>query len=317
MTIFIHGENNYSSLKKLLELKLKFIEKYGDVNISIFEAGNKEEDIGKVVSEIKTPPFLSSKRLIVIKYLQENGDKVDKEKILNILEKLPESSVLIFYEKITPKSDKLFKKLQSTARNYAYPNLVGAPLLSWIKNEVESRGGKIEAEAASKLSFIVGNDAWRLSGEIDKLVNYSHPHAIKSPDIDLLVREKIDAKIFDLVDSLASRDLKSSLVNLHKLIAVGEKDLYILSMINYGFRNLVLVKYLLSKDKGANEREVSQRLGMHPYVAKKTFYQSRSFTLSELKRVYNKLLAIDKGIKTGRKNSLLALDLFIADLCTQ
>ncbi len=316
MIIFIYGDNDYSSLKKLIELKAKFIEKYDEINISIFEAGG-EESIGKILGEMKTPPFLSSKRLIIVKYLQEFGIKEDKEKISKNLERLPESSVLIFYEKIAPKkNDKLFKKLQSLARNYVYPNPVGASLLSWIKNEVQARGGRMESEAASKLAFIIGNDCWRLSCEIDKLLNYSYPTPIKSGDIDLLVREKIKVKIFDLVDSLASRDLKSSLANLHKLIAAGEKDLYILSMINYGFRNLVLVKYLLTKDKGINERAVSQRLGLHPYVAQKAFQQARAFSLSELKDIYSKLLAVDKGIKTG-KNSLLAFDLFITDLCTR
>lgn len=315
MIISIYGENNYSSLMKLIELKAKFIEKYGDINTSIFEVTDKN-NINSVISEVKTPPFLSSKRLIIIKYLFELGSSKEKEKMLEMLPGLPESSILIFYEKATPKkNDKLTKKVQSLARNYFYPNLERTQLVLWIKNEVKNRGGNIENDAASKLSFIAGNNTWLLSGEINKLIDYSYPKAINSSDIDLLVREVIDAKIFDLVDSLACRDLKSSFINLHKLIAAGEKDLYILSMINYGFRNLVLVKYLRIKNKNISEFEISKKLGLHPYVIKKSFHQSESFSLYELKHLYNQLLAIDEGIKTGKKNSLLSLDLFIADLC--
>ena len=55
-------------------------------------------------------------------------------------------------------------------------------------------------------------------------------------------------------------------------------------------------------------------MSAHPYVIKKTIQQARSFSLSELKKIYQKIFQVDLGIKTGKIEPETALDLFVAEI---
>jgi DNA polymerase-3 subunit delta len=328
MIIFIFGDDIYQSQKRLIELKTKFKEKYGDINISVFNINKKsarggsalggETNAPKIISEIESMPFLGAKRLVVVSNLISSGDKEAKEKIDKKLKGISENSIVIFFEKEMPrKNDRLFKDLMNMAKVEEFPQKRGFELTSWIKKEVTMRGGKIDSKAAERLSFLVGNDSLRLSNEIDKLINFSFPGEIKSEKVEFLVAEKIQTKIFDLVDDLARRDGKNAVKSLHKLMALGEKDIYLLSMMVYGFRNLVLVKYLSVTNKNLGQSEMAKRLSLHPYVVSKSISASKSFSLFELKKIYHKLLLANLRIRETDNDPVLVLDLVLSEICNR
>jgi DNA polymerase-3 subunit delta len=179
-------------------------------------------------------------------------------------------------------------------------------LVDWIYQEIIKRGGKIEQGAAYRLAQIVGPDLWRASLEIDKLCSYRNGKLIRKEDIELLVKEEIHPKIFSLIDALGERNTKRAHLLLSELLSLGENESYILSMIAYQIRNLLIIKDLLEKEKPLNLS------GLHPFVLEKTRQQSKNFTKEQLKNIYGKLLETDYNIKTGRLKPYLALDLLIA-----
>jgi len=86
----------------------------------------------------------------------------------------------------------------------------------------------------------------------------------------------------------------------------GDSPSYILSMISYQLRNLISVKGL----KGKN---LSQ-LKLSFFVLNRSLAQAKHFSLEELKNLYQKILDLDLGIKTGKIDPEVALDLLIFDL---
>lgn len=317
MIIFIFGEDTYQSQKRLGELKEKFKEKYGDINISNFLVERKEKtDFPRIISEIASIPFLGDKRLVVINNLILKSDPKIKEAMAKRLPTIPESAVVIFFEAGVPKkNDKLFKLLLKIAKTEEFPRLKGAGLSNWVKQEAGNCGAEIELAAVEKLNYLVGGDTWRLSCEIEKLANYSYPQAIKQEDVELLVNETLTTKIFDLVDALARRDGRLSLTSLHRLMSLGEKKEYLFSMIVYGFRNLILVKYLLEKNK--SEPEIKNILKLHPFVAQKTMAAARLFTFLELKSIYHRLVLANAEMRESGKDPILILDLLLAEICAR
>jgi DNA polymerase-3 subunit delta len=317
MVIFIFGDDIYQSEQRLLELKEKFKEKYGDINISIFNIDKKEKITPRIINEMESVPFLGNKRLIIIKNYIQNSDSESKEKIIKKLEHISESSVVIFYEKGTPKkNDKLFKQLLKVSKSEELPRLSGLALNNWIRKEVDKRGGKIDSIAAERLAYKVQNDSLRISSEIDKLINYVYPKTITIEDVESLVAETYSVKVFDLVDSLARRDGHSSLVSLHRLLALGEKEEYLHAMIVYGFRNLILVKYL-SENSGLKESEMAKKLALHPFVLKKALASSKFFSFLELKKIYQLLLRANLEMRKSNKEPILVLDLILAEICVR
>ena len=84
-------------------------------------------------------------------------------------------------------------------------------------------------------------------------------------------------------------------------------------MIAFQFRNLLLVKS--SEQEGSfagNPFALAGKLGMHPFVLRKTIQQAKLFTFEELKKIYRDIFQADLNIKTGKIEPATAIDLLIA-----
>lgn len=324
MILFLYGEDTYRSYQKLNDIKKKYIDaSLGDTNLVTLEGS--EVSYEELVRQVQAMPFLAKSRLVVIKNLLSKGKKNLQEKILEYMSKVPFSTNLIFYE--NEKFDKrnaLYKKLSKKGgikKSQEFKLLSDYELRDWIKKEVAGRDTTIEPEAVDKLIQYVGNDLWRMGNEIQKLMAYSlslmvqndMQYAISTKQVELLVRPKITANVFDLVDGLGQKNLKRAQQELHKLLNTGEHELYILTMIVYQFRNLLIVKDLL--DRKTPILQIKNKSGLHPFVIQKTSQQCKNFTLDQLKVIYQKLLDYDIKLKTGKINPKLALDILVVELC--
>ncbi|HDL74880.1 MAG TPA: hypothetical protein ENH06_00620 [bacterium] len=130
--------------------------------------------------------------------------------------------------------------------------------------------------------------------------------------MEVLVRPKIETDIFKTIDALAVKNKKQALKYLYKHLEKGDSPLYLLTMINFQFRNLVLIKSTQEQNKiGLN---LSKELGLHPFVVRKSLWQAQNFTFEELKKIYRKIFEVDYNIKTGRIDHQTAIDLFIAEI---
>ncbi len=297
MILILCGEDTYRSKKRLADLKEKFLLKYGNLNLIEFTKENW--DFEKFKDSIFSEPFLSEKKLIICKEI------LSKEKIKELFDLVPENVILIFWEKECP-SFELNKKIKLEK----FDLLNDLSLKNWIKNEIRIRKSKITETAIEKLISYIGNDLWQLSNEIDKLIAFTKGNTITSKEVDLLVRAKLSANIFSLLDALAEKDLKKAIKIYHNFLKLGEDVLYLFNMIIYQFKNLLLIKDVqISKTSFKN-------LELHPYVLKKSLSLAKNFTLEELKKIYQLLLETDIEIKTGKKEPDLALDLLITEICT-
>jgi len=151
-----------------------------------------------------------------------------------------------------------------------------------------------------------------MNNEILKLVNYKNRKTINKEDIEFLIKSKIETDIFKTIDALAEKNKKQALNLLHKHLEKGDSPLYLISMINYQFRNLLIIKDLIEKAKPYNV--ISKTSGLHPFVVKKSYSQSQKFSFQELKKIYQKIFQIDFQIKTGRIQPEAGLDLLIAEV---
>ncbi|MBU1178204.1 DNA polymerase III subunit delta [Patescibacteria group bacterium] len=314
MLIFLYGEDNYRSRQKLNKLKANFLAKDSS-GINLQELDGRQVELAELKNAVQATPFMGEKRLIIVENILGGKNKSLLAGIADLLSQgLPESSVVVFWEAGVPdKRAKLFKLLAKQGQAEEVTLLIGQALNKWIAAEVVSRGGKIAADTASKLAAYVGNDLWQMAQEIDKLVTYKKGVEITAEDIDELVKAKLDTNIFNFVDALGRKDRENALKLLHDQLSSGEHALYLLSMITYQFRNLLIVKELL--ENGSNQRSIAKEAKMHPFVAQKTAQQASNYSSAGLKMIYRKLLDLDEAIKTSKIEPQLGLDLLVVGLC--
>jgi DNA polymerase-3 subunit delta len=338
MILFLYGEDNYRLRQKVKEMKEKYISaSLGDTNLCVLDGKTTKGD--DIIRQALAFPFLAKSRLVIVENLLMEGKKEEQEKIGEFLKKNPETTVLVFLENGVPdKRTSLFKKL-SKEKTQEFKPLSDSEVKSWIKEEVLHDNGKIESDAMDKLFEYVGADLWRLSNEIRKLTTYKgvsfqtgrrqdlesssgspmssatrlEDDSISVDDIELLVKPQVQSDIFALIDAVASRNVKKALKELHQLLENGQNELYLLTMIVYQYRNMLIAKDLV--DRGVSSQyDIAKQAGLHPFVAGKTLNLVRNYSISELKNIYAELLEYDLKLKTGQIDPKTALDLLVLNL---
>lgn len=353
MILFLYGQDTYRSRQKLNEIieHYRKIHKSG-LNLRYFDL--KTADYQSFKEEIQSAPMFKEKKLIVLKNAINNENF--KTNFLKDSKRFIDSKdIILFYEDYNPPSpakvskgnlggqatssrlrrapgeisekDELFKFLKKYGKSQEFEPLKGAKLKNWVEKEFEKQGAKATPQASEKLIDFIGNNLWQFSNEIKKLVAYKNKPAfvkasagkqkIEADDVELLVRANLETEIFKTIDAIAAKNKKTALKLIHQHLERGDSPLYLLSMVNFQFRNLLIIK---SRDQSSNDirtggiKKMAQELNLHPFVIKKSLWQASKFSLEELKRIYRKIFQIDLNIKTGRLDPQIALDLLIAEI---
>jgi len=314
MIIFLYGEDSYRSRQKLNEIinHYKKIHKSG-LNLKYFDG--RESSLEGFKDEIQQTSMFAEKKMIVLKSVFPNREF--KESFLKDSKKFINSKdIILFFEGgEVLKNDSLFKLLKKYGKSQEFKLLEGEQLRGWVKKEFANLKTKIDEDALVKLIEFVGNNLWQMENEIKKLVSYKlkcpNPE-ISQRDVELLVQPKIEPDIFKTIDAIAIKNKKQALFLIHKHLEKGDSPLYILSMINFQFRNLLIIKDLIQKYQFPYA--ISKITDLHPYIVKKSYSQAQKFTIQELKKIYQKIFQVDLSIKTGKREPETALDLFIAEI---
>lgn len=316
MILFLYGKDTYRSNQRLKEIIVQHQKaEKKELNLIYFDFGKlnlREDDYQRVQDEIQSLSIFYGKKLIIIKNAASN-ESFQEKFFKNAKRFINSKDVILFFEEgEVPEKNRLVKFLRNHGSSEEFELLEGEKLKKWAEKEFKGYQTKIDPKALSLLLDFVGNDLWQLSNEIKKIINYKKKQEIEVEDIELLVRPKVEAAIFETIDAIASRNKKRALSLIHKHLERGDPPLYLLSMINFQFRNLLMVKS--QKFNVYYPAMISKKLGIHPYVARKAVEQSKRFSLGELKKIYQKIFQLDLAIKTGKLDGGTALDLFISEV---
>jgi len=315
MIIFLYGQDTYRMREKLNEVveSYKKIHKSG-LNLRYFDCSEKtaEDTFNNLKDEIRQASMFEEKKLAVV--INPFLDSEFKEKFLKERKDLLKSEdiILLYEEGKIAKNDSLFKFFIKDTKSQEFQILSGQKLKNWVRRRFERYETKIESDALEMLIEHVGSDLWRMNNEIKKLVSYKNNTTVKKEDIKLLTRSKIETDIFKTIDAISQKNKKQALNLLHKHLEKGDSPLYLLSMINFQFRNLLIVKDFVEKYRPYGV--ILKKSGLHPFVVKKSYSLSQKFSIGELKKIYRRIFQVDLDIKTGRIESKMALDLLIAEI---
>jgi len=256
------------------------------------------QDLNQTINMILAQSFFSEKRVFVFKNIFLESQKEEQEKIIDTLKKAPPETWFIFVEKKAPKG-KVGDYLKKHATIQSLNKANSLEINRFINEEVARNGGEISPLAVERLASYVGSDYWQLKEGALKLVLYSKSFpenpTIQTAEVDLLVKPNFESNIFELIDAVATKNKRKSLRLLRQFLDAGENEIYILTMLSRQIRNIVLVKF----EPKINEDILVKKLGIHPYVAKKSITQARGFDKKEILLLYQNLRSADLALKSG------------------
>lgn len=311
MIIFLYGEDTYRSRQK----SNKIIEEHKKIhqsglNLIYLDGKNLEfEDFKDVFQQTS---MFGEKKLVVLSDVFSSQDF--KEKFLKNSKTLLNSKdiILLYEEDGISEKDRFLKFLNKQGKSQNFQLLKGEKLKKWLRQEFSKFKAEISSEALDKLINFVGSDLWQMSNEIKKLVSFKKNRKIKTEDVELLVKPKIETAIFKTIDAIALKNKKQAISLIHQHLEKGDNLLYLLSMINFQFRNLLIIKDLIEKRRPYYS--ILKITKLHPFVVQKSYQQAGKFTLSELKKIYQKIFQVDLSIKTGKIEPETALDLLLTEI---
>lgn len=318
MLYFLFGKETYRLQKKLQEIEERFclVNKTG---LNIEKAEGESLNFQNFWDRIEQRSLFIKKKLFFVENFFSNADfKAGLERHLK--EIVQSSDILVLIEKNElKKTDKFFLLLKKYAKCQEFDFLTGLKLKNWLKKEIGSLGLDIDEPGLKMLIDFVGSDLWQMSNEIKKLAAFKkESKKILAGDVALLVKpETEEVRVFNTIDCIAQRNKAKALKLISEHLIQGDDVFYLLSMITFQFRNLLMVKSEISNSQ-ENPYFLSQKIvkkfGMHPFVAKKSLELSKRFSLEDIKRIYQRIFEADLAIKTGKIMPENGIKLLVADI---
>lgn len=339
-----YGEETYLRDKIIDRFKALIPAEVRDFNTDIIDA--RERGMEEILGSAATLPFMTERRVVIVRnadfFKPRRKNKNDKETagedgtdqtqteaeeeenteersgsvdaaLLTYLENPPDSTCLIFLADSVDKKRKIYKMIEKKGQVVEFSPLKGRELNEWVNRRARQLGKAIEPAGVAGLITAVGSDLQQLNSELGKLACYSETETISASDVASMVSRTAELNIFELVDAIGERNYQKAIRMTREMIFQGEPAFRLLFMIARQIRLIMSAKSLLMT--GNPDKYVAEQLKLHPFVAQKCIRQARNFSLSELVSDMEKILATDAGIKSGRQEQVLALELLIIALC--
>ena len=304
----IYGENTYLIEKKVKNIKKNFGEIIQGINYVVIEQNSLEN----IIPELQTPAFGYPKKLIVVKNcdLLKKELKTKKTKNMEVAQKiaeyieenhqeLQETTRLLIIEESVDKTNSLYKMIEKYGEAKEFKELNIVELSQTLKSICSAYKVNIDNETIKYLIETSGTSMQELINEIRKLIEYAGTNGtIDKKAVDLLAIPKIEAVIFDLTDSLGSKQIGKALETLRNLIYNKEPIQKILITLYNHFKKLYLVK--LAQKENTNITEVLNLKPNQTFLTTKYKKQSGYFEEKQLRKILEELINLDTQSKSGQ-----------------
>jgi DNA polymerase-3 subunit delta len=324
---FLYGPETYlvdEEIRRLMDQILPLSTR--GLNLHLFSG--EEHPIQEIVQTALTLPMFSKHRFVLVR----EADKVDGDQMAPLLEYFQDPSpttCLTMVAQIVGPWKRHLKEIEKVGKVIEYPRLKGRGLVSWVRKRMSEKGKALSEEAADYLVEVVGDHLHDLDNALEKaFISVGEKRTIDLNDMEEIVSEVRISTVFDLMDAIGHQHLEKALGILNK--AMESKTIpfkkdeefskrmddpvpLLLSMMARQYRNIWIVKEMMSRYHGAGE--VAKSLSMSPWLVKKLIEQEKLFSGASLREGILKCHRTDLSIKRGRGPKDLVMEKLVIDLC--
>ena len=301
----LYGSEEY--LKKLYRNKLKEAVLADSDAMNLAEYAGKGIDEREVQEFADTMPFFADYHLLV---LENTGWFKNATDFADYIPEIPDTAVLVFVETDVDKRSRMYKAVKEHGYICEMNGMNEQELKLWVASLLKREGRKITEATVMFLLEQVGTDMAKLQNELEKLICYTMGRdTITVEDIKEVCTEQLTGKIFVMTEAMAAGRKKQALELYYDLLALQEKPMGILYLIQRQFHHLLVVKEM--KKAGADKGSIASAIGVPPFAVQKYMSQADRFQKSELQKLLDYSLTLETDVKTGRLKEQLAVELLL------
>jgi DNA polymerase-3 subunit delta len=276
------------------------------MNFNLFD-GAVESDL--IINASETLPFMSEKRFVLVKDsgLFDTGRKDETDKLKEYVDKIPDTTVVCFVESKVDKRNALYKAVGKCGSCVEYSFMDVPELSRWVCTLANNR---IKPTTAEYLIRCVGISMEKLSGEVDKLINYlSEDEEITPSLIDAMCAKSTETKVFELIDAIGRKQPQKALEIYQNMLRAKESPVLVLKLMARQFKIILECSYLSRKNMG--ERAIAEELGLRPFFIKNYLQQASNFTIPTLCKALEDCAKCDIDFKSGKITDRLGVEVII------
>jgi DNA polymerase-3 subunit delta len=265
-------------------------------DLSVSRFGGDHASLADVLDEVRTLPFLSQCRVVIV----DGADPfvtAHRKELEVYAEKPVASAVLVLSVKSMPGHTKLAKLIEKSGLMIDCKSPDERELPRWLIDLAKSQShAKLEADAASLLVELVGSEIGLLASEVEKLAVFvGERKVIRHEDVARMVGAGRVEKIWTITDAATTGKGAEALADLDHLLGSGEHPIKILAGISFSLLKLHHAGQL--RRARVDLRDACQVAGIHPGAVEKTGRQHSHLGPSRVDRLPAMLLQADLDLK--------------------
>lgn len=268
--------------------------------------------IAAVVEAAGTLPMLASRRFVHLTDVHALKAAEQPSLVAYLERPAPHTVLCLSGEKIDGRT-KLGQKLSQSGALVAIEPPRPQELAGFVQRRARKRRIELDTEAAQLLADLIGAETGVLDRALEKAALYAGEGArVTVADVEETVAPTRLHSIFELTDAVGQRDLGRASALLRNALGGGESALGVLAMITRQFRQLLRVKALAGR--GAARAEITERLGIRPFLVDALVAQARRYDAAELEHALDAALRADIRLKSTRISPGVVLDRLLVDV---
>lgn len=282
-----------------------------ELNINnIIEYDFDDSNIIDILNEANYVDLFNEKKLIIVSNFsfKKVKDAYEKE-LLRYIDNMNDNVIILkCIDESLDERKNITKKLREKCKVEEIKKMDYKELHEYITNMFVSNNKKITYNQVKEiLNRCEYNDDLAIN-ETEKLLLYKlGEDVITDDDIDKVVSKSSEKEIFTLSDAVMKKNLKQIFNSYNILIRSGIEPVVLIDNLARQFRTLYQVKILC---KTMDEKEISRKLGLNPYVVKKAHENVNNYEEEELINNLYELSNLDIDIKVKGLDKYKVLENF-------
>jgi DNA polymerase-3 subunit delta len=275
--------------------------------------GGDEAEISTVLDDLRTLPFLTDKRVVVVKGADDFISK-NRAALERYFEKPSPTGVLVMTVSTWDSRLKLAKKLPQVGKlvAIAQPKRWQLPQ-HLVQYTAETYKVRLDRDAAGLLVELAGEELAQLYNEVDKLVLFARGQkAIRVEHVESLIGHHRVYGAFEVIDAVVAGDVRRAVERLRNMFEEDRSAEYtVVGAFAFHVRRMFNAKVLL--DGGVRPDEAAKRLRI--WGNKDRFFaQLRRISLPQIAALLEQLANIDYEVKTGQTQTPIAMEQLVLRL---
>jgi DNA polymerase-3 subunit delta len=260
-----------------------------------------ETPAGEVVSVARTYPFLSERRVVVVRGVERYESEAQGKPLFEYLASPCDTTILLLVANQIDRRLKLFKACEKGAIVVGCPELRENEAVAWARDEIEQRGKRIEPGALRLLIKRTGTTLGDVNNAIELVCGYvGNADAIVESDVDAACADVAEEKVWTMTDAIGESDTTKALESLRAIIDLGKNEFEILGSINWLLKSAYLV--------ATNNSQLPE------FTARKCRPLAEKLGRQKLRDAFSLCMKAEIMLRSTGVDSALALELLVLKL---